>query len=89
MPIFEFDRYRNGRKMAEGVQISKANTEEEARLAARALYSSAEEMGELRRRCETCGGDRRVMANIADEDRFDVRAQKCTETVPCPVCTTK
>ncbi len=47
-PVFEFDRYRNGRKMAEGVVISRASTEEEARRIALSLYRSEAEMGELR-----------------------------------------
>jgi hypothetical protein len=37
-------------------------------------------------KCGTCGGDGRVMANLFDADRFDVRAPKCTETMPCPDC---
>lgn len=49
-PVFEFDRYRNGRKMAEGVVISRAKTEEEARRIALTLYRSKADMGELRLR---------------------------------------
>ena len=52
-PVFEFDRYRNGWLMAEGVVINRASTEEEARRIARSLYRSAEEMGELRLRPAT------------------------------------
>jgi hypothetical protein len=37
-------------------------------------------------KCETCGGAGRVMANLFDADRFDVRAPKCTETISCPDC---
>lgn len=53
--VFEFDRYRNGKLMAEGVVISRARTEEEARAIALTLYRDTADMGELRlRKCETC-----------------------------------
>lgn len=45
--IYEFDRYVNGDKMAEGARISTASTEVEAREKAQKMFSPGARSGEM------------------------------------------
>lgn len=45
--IYVFDRYRNGRLMAEGAKITKATSEQDALSRAHELFESDREVGDL------------------------------------------